>query len=249
MKRVIIKHPKTTLLDIIVDAFGNIYKKEVFDDIYLEIIKLVIKGEYKIEFEDGIFQIDEKDIFKNLEKFQTNPNYNLELKKVTPKDILEYTNQTAPINLEKITKFFNINLVKNKTLKVDGISKYENDNYFIIYKSGELSNYRENFTIAHELGHIFLHFSNKHKFFTDELNSKLDNKQIAARGLKKELYHNFQLEREANNFAAELLMPKDEIIRLFDEFYYDIYKFANFMEVSYQAMEIRLKNLGLIPNY
>ena len=250
MRRVIINHPKTILLDAIVDGFGNFFVKECIDSLYLEILELAINGEYELEFVDSIFKIDEGDVFKNLEKLKENPLYKdkIIIKKVDYQDILEYTNQNKPpIDLDKICNFFNIKVEKKEDLFYDGLSKYENNQYFIIYKSGITSPYRERFTIAHELGHIFLHFSEDKKTFIDEhLNRKLKEKNLkaAARGLNH--LSDIEVEREANNFAADLLMPKEII---FKYLFFSPKKISNIFKVSKEAVEIRLKTLGMIPYY
>jgi len=250
MRRVILKHPKMIVLDIIVDGFGNIYEHKCINGIYKAILEEVIKGKYELEFEDGVFKIDEGSVFKNLEKLKENPLYKdrLKIKKVDYNDILEYTNQNKPpINLDKICDFFNINIQKRDSLSYDGLSKYENGKYFIFYKSGIKSPYRERFTIAHELGHIFLHFSENQTTFTDEtINRKLKkfNQKAAARGL--EYLSNMQLEREANNFAANLLMPEKLVV---EYFYYNIEELSLIFEMSKEAIQHRLRNIGIIPNY
>lgn len=61
---------------------------------------------------------------------------------------------------------------------------------------------RKNFTIAHELGHLFLHMGFK-------TNTKVWDNQILNQ------YRRFSMieqEIQANEFAASLLMPKDEYI-------------------------------------
>jgi Zn-dependent peptidase ImmA (M78 family) len=52
------------------------------------------------------------------------------------------------------------------------------------------------------------------------------------------------IEREANAFAAELLMPK--IILTREAHKYTLSELARHYVVSVQAMEIRLKELGLV---
>jgi len=59
-------------------------------------------------------------------------------------------------------------------------------------------------------------------------------------------------EQEANQFAAELLMPEEEIDRLFESKKIDtVSGFANYFGVSKYAMEIRLQKLRYIftPSY
>jgi len=251
MRRVILKHPKAVLLDAIIDAFGNIYIKECFDSIYHQTIELAINGEYELEFEDGLFKIDEVSVFKNLEKLKENPLYKdkITIKTVSAEDILEYTNQNIPpIDLTKICEFFKIKVEKKDNLLFDGLSKYDNG-YYIIYKSGITSPFRERFTIAHELGHIFLHFSEDKKTFEDTFLEKIENlniQKIAARGLSNISVR--KTEKEADNFAAELLMPEKIIINtIFNKNtgLITISKLSEIFKVSKQAIKIRLINLGI----
>lgn len=103
---------------------------------------------------------------------------------------------------------------------------------------------RQRFTIAHELGHLLLHETrpmivDTHVYRRDE---------VSSMGTKKE-------EREANAFAAELLMPKDFVERAVDGLIDDhptitanqlVARLASQFEVSEQAMEIRLGNLDIL---
>ena len=103
---------------------------------------------------------------------------------------------------------------------------------------------RQRFTIAHELGHLLLHETramivDTHVYRRDE---------VSSRGTKKE-------EREANAFAAELLMPADFVEKAVDELIDKqptitanqlVGRLAVQFEVSEQAMEIRLGNLDIL---
>lgn len=105
---------------------------------------------------------------------------------------------------------------------------------------------RQRFTIAHELGHLFLHHNDgEDKLFID--------KKTYHRASKNMSGTSYIEEREANLFAAYLLMP-EQLLRNyistqfgsnstgFDE--YDVSNIAEKCTVSDQAMMIRLKNLG-----
>ena len=118
----------------------------------------------------------------------------------------------------------------------------DNDRTIIGVNSAHSST-RQRFTIAHEIGHLFLH---KGKLFVDTPVSFRDAKSSSAtdRG-----------EIEANAFAAELLMPRDMVItevqkrlakntRLSSESL--IEELAEVFTVSQQAIEYRLKNLGIL---
>jgi Zn-dependent peptidase ImmA (M78 family) len=102
---------------------------------------------------------------------------------------------------------------------------------------------RQRFTIAHECGHLQLHAG---KMYVDARVNFRD----AVSGLA--IDHE---EIEANAFAAALLMPQDHVlteIRKASKRHesHDVTvivdELARAFVVSKQAMEIRLKNLGLI---
>ncbi|BAY93792.1 MULTISPECIES: ImmA/IrrE family metallo-endopeptidase [unclassified Tolypothrix] len=105
---------------------------------------------------------------------------------------------------------------------------------------------RQRFTIAHELGHYFLHRKLASIFFDESLLFFRDEK--SAQGTK------FQ-EIEANTFAAELLMP-EKVLRerlsqepldaLDDVEQSALGELADELQVSCQALTIRLTRLGLI---
>lgn len=120
---------------------------------------------------------------------------------------------------------------------ISGIFVAEGDEYYIIYNQFE-SLVRQRFTIAHELGHYILHKSSK--LFVDRKQKSLYRNSTSTTG------ENLK-EREANAFAAALLMPKGciehEIAKLSDEV--DVVDvLAEKFKVSKIAMSFRLSNLG-----
>ena len=102
---------------------------------------------------------------------------------------------------------------------------------------------RQRFTVAHELGHLLLHPGRD--LILDHVRVNLRDDR-SSMGTDRE-------EREANAFAAELLMPNDlvkgEVQTILDRggtadsrFVADL---AQVFDVSEQAIEVRLVNLGL----
>jgi Zn-dependent peptidase ImmA (M78 family) len=99
----------------------------------------------------------------------------------------------------------------------------------VIAVNGEHAPTRQRFTIAHELGHHLLgHTERFHLNLSD--------------GTSPE--HNYRLERAANEFAADLLMPRRLLAGAF-EANSSTSALASMFEVSDIAMGYRLVNLGL----
>jgi IrrE N-terminal-like domain len=103
---------------------------------------------------------------------------------------------------------------------------------------------RRRFTAAHELGHFVLHRTIMGRFRadTDATLQEADG-DIADR-----------MEREANRFAAELLMPADVCRQRADEFRAKygccprgvlVYRLASELLVSREALRYRLQSLGV----
>ena len=161
-------------------------------------------------------------------------------------NIIEKNNiSEAPVNIEKICQYYDIEvepidaednlsgffLVNDKKIKMIGYNKNHSDN-------------RKRFTIAHEFGHFQLHLQSDQKFFIDN-NSKFFRNEKSSSGELKQ-------EREANAFAAALLMPvpllERELEKINDNEDIDsivIFLSSRFL-VSEESMRYRLINLGVI---
>ncbi|MEC7838567.1 MAG: ImmA/IrrE family metallo-endopeptidase [Chlamydiota bacterium] len=152
-------------------------------------------------------------------------------------DLLTETFRTAndmhpPINLNILLRKAGINL-KQGTFGDQDISGAYNRSEKVIYINKNDSFVRKTFTIAHELGHHYLHENTVAKeFFRKDMFS-----------IEKE--HKIE-EQEANWFAASLLMPKSFIKELWKATN-DTQAIAAIFGVSSTAVYYRLKNLGLLP--
>lgn len=102
---------------------------------------------------------------------------------------------------------------------------------------------RQRFTIAHEIGHLLL--KHKGEVFVDQTVMKRDARSAQATDPQ---------EIAANQFAAELLMPRNLVLDAVAERQRRrpelsasmlVEDLAAFFEVSSQAMEYRLTNLGM----
>lgn len=121
--------------------------------------------------------------------------------------------------------------------------KRDDDIIIFINTSSRLS--REIFTLAHEIGHIILHLNGRQSF--------IDNHATIAGQSEDEM------EREANYFAACLLMPSDEVDRFIDlelpDFEknglsgMDIARMMSEFNVSYDVALNRLESLGKIDSW
>lgn len=150
-----------------------------------------------------------------------------------------------PVDVKKCAKFFNIDL------KPIALSD-EVSGYFIVkdtkpqigYNSSHGKN-RVRFTIAHEIGHFILH-KDENDFFIDKFNVPLFRDTTSSSG-------EIQREKEANSFAAALLMPEGLINEEINNYFEgapqnkDLINFlAEKFEVSKNAMTYRLMNLDLL---
>lgn len=121
------------------------------------------------------------------------------------------------------------------TIKKDG-------NFFEIMLSVNQSDNRRTFTIAHELGHLFLHMG----YRTNSEVWKHQSEQVYSR------FGTSEQEYQANEFAAALLMPKKEyeqyIQRIVSGDKVNMQKVADHFHVSKLAAINRGRFLGLIRN-
>ena len=122
----------------------------------------------------------------------------------------------------------------------DGTIKKNKEDSFLIKISPLQSKERENFTIAHEIGHLFLHMG---YIILPEIWEKQDDIEFTRFG-------NNEQEYQAHEFAAAFLMPKEEYKRILDENTKDnradIKSVAKYFNVSMAAATNRGKFLGYI---
>lgn len=147
------------------------------------------------------------------------------------------------------------NIAKNKGARIV-VDSLEGDLSGFIYRDGSQAvigvnthhaQVRQNFTLAHELGHLLLHDTEElhvdHAFPVVHLRN-----DVSSQGTDSK-------EKEANLFAAELLMPSDflqkdlanlDSLDLYDE--KTIPDLAQKYGVSTQALMYRLQYLGYLQD-
>lgn len=155
---------------------------------------------------------------------------------------------TAPIPVDEVAKRSGVGLVAfDLGEDVSGVLHMKEGAANIGYNPNE-SKLRQRFTIAHELGHYFLHREDD-KIFVDNENYY---QSIMFRTTKQLNLSNadYQREKDANAFAAALLMPQALVQK-------ELKKYSGFdlsdnsmltdlakkFEVSIQAMSYRIINL------
>jgi Zn-dependent peptidase ImmA (M78 family) len=131
-------------------------------------------------------------------------------------------------------------------MAIDACIRKEGEDSFVIDLNGKKPFLRERFTIAHELGHLFLHmgflinkdlWGNQQKVFQDSVYYRMSGNYT-------------QEESEANEFAAAFLMPRNEFKeQIYKNLSYnriDIPAIADYFKVSPSAVLTRAKWLGYV---
>lgn len=172
------------------------------------------------------------------------------LKKKVQEVLIRSGIKGAPVDLNRIAEEFNIRIKKEKP-EDDDISgmfyKDENGDSVIGVNSNHHET-RQNFSIAHELGHIILHATENFHIDDKKLSPIMYRNSISSSGTE-------ELEVEANQFAAELLMP-EEFLKADIKKYFSQHKdivaenfikdIATLYAVSEEALIIRLTKLKYI---
>ncbi|QQD75886.1 ImmA/IrrE family metallo-endopeptidase [Curtobacterium sp. YC1] len=141
-----------------------------------------------------------------------------------------------PVDPVQIARSLGINVYSARLVPtLSGmISRFDPEAGTDIYLNSEHAPVRQRFTTAHELGHYFAveeHAGGEQKVFVHRRDS-----QSSCGTNSEEIF--------ANQFAAELLMPETEVRRL-RALGLDALELARRFNVSYDAMNFRLKNLRL----
>lgn len=154
-----------------------------------------------------------------------NLNYAVSMANCVHKKI-KYEEKLLPINVEDVIKYRkDIKIKKGDLLGLDGYSIYNSKTkrYLIALDDVNYDLSRQRFTLAHELGHIFLQHHTKYKYLSD-----------------------YVKEKSADAFAGELLMPREIMYKTAKfpaNYVLDLYG------VSYSAYEKRKLFLDEMENF
>lgn len=154
-------------------------------------------------------------------------------------EALQPYREFTPLELAKHLEF-DVVYVEERNDFSGAIKKNIDSGKVRIYINDKHPTSRKLFTLAHEIGHYFLH------------REFLSNGIISYRQSDSEQYSKDEKEREfeANHFAAEMLMPK----KVFTNYFYKyldtdreklIEKMADFFAVSKDSVKVRISYLGL----
>ncbi len=137
---------------------------------------------------------------------------------------------TEPLDIAKLANELGITVryeVMNE--QISGKLNMENGRWIITVNSLHHPN-RQRFTIAHELGHFMLHTATKSNF---EDQAFFRGNSVSENG-----------EKEANRYAADLLMPKDSFDNFVKNSSNNVGEIAQHFQVSSLAVRYRAKDLG-----
>ncbi|MGO3181489.1 MAG: ImmA/IrrE family metallo-endopeptidase [Aequorivita sp.] len=173
------------------------------------------------------------------------------IENIANQTLVDFNLMSAPINLEQLAKKLKIS-IERQDLN-DDVSG------FLLKKEGKATvglntnhpEVRQRFTIAHEIGHFKLH-NFESPLFVDYFYTGSMLRSNESNKLYRSTHNsnNPSMEKEANFFAANLLMPKilikAEIEKLNSLLSYEdkLLKISEVFKVSTQAMDYRLKSLG-----
>lgn len=144
--------------------------------------------------------------------------------------LLDYNVTSLPVNVMQIAKTAGIKVVKNSKAKLllpneSGASFINNKQWYIVYDD-TAAKQRCRFTVAHEMGHIFLGHKIKRNQHTQNFNS---SRPIA--------------EQEADIFASRLLAPACVIWGLKLKSTNEI---AKVCDISISAAEFRAERMKIL---
>ncbi len=154
------------------------------------------------------------------------------LEELTSNILLDNDMYKIPADIVKIAKSNDIDVYEGDLdKKISGAIKYDkNTKKFAILLNKNDARTRQRFTLAHELGHFFLH---KEILISDEIHIDTMFRMPDEK------------EKEVDYFAGALLMNKT----LLEKMYQDnksIAELAGLFDVSISAMTVRLDVLGLL---
>ena len=142
-------------------------------------------------------------------------------------EIIRANQSELPVSVTRIAGEFGIRVFKSSGWpeKLSGLIR-KNQEKYEIFVNGQHPLVRRRFTIAHELAHFILH--------RDEIGNGITDDVLYRSGLSN------KMEKEANQLAADILMPWKLLDPILDSGESDIRELAGMFKVSPSTMSIRL---------
>lgn len=142
-------------------------------------------------------------------------------------------NGNVPVDVEAIAARMGVEVLRGDLGAISGQVRTTDDGRTVVTINPNESRVRQRFTLAHELGHVALgHLRGRSQLLRDDSNTF----RMSAG----------PQEREANAFAAALLMPADAVrYALQNGMAKTLDDMARLFRVSKAAMYWRVNNLGL----
>ncbi len=169
------------------------------------------------------------------------------------KDLLRTIRARPPVPVEKLARKYAQIVRESLPSDISGMlvplaSTDEKSRWAIVVNANDAP-VRQRFTIAHELGHLLIH-----RYLTPHADGRYQvrfrNEKSASGSVREEI--------EANQFAAELLMPERDVRHLAIRLRLDVLdsdadkeavrklmSAARRFQVSVQALTFRIANLGM----
>lgn len=165
-----------------------------------------------------------------------------ELEELTSSILLNNDMYKIPVDVVRIANANDIKVYEGDLdKKVSGAIRYnKTDEKFEILVNKNDAKVRQRFTIAHEIGHYFLHqdFLMKEELHVDIMYRKNGKSET-------EIEEEKEREREVDYFAGALLMNQTLLEKMYKE-NNSIQELAEIFNVSVSAMTVRLDTLGLL---
>jgi Zn-dependent peptidase ImmA (M78 family) len=160
------------------------------------------------------------------------PNYSF-ARKIAKKVIKDYKLTELPTELTKVFQKLGLKYIElNEPEGIDGAIIEIENKPSIAYLNKAKPIPRQRFTLAHELGHIFLKHSKRDFYNAEESREIGDEETDHAKPPQ---------EKEADAFASELLIPNDKL-KQYEADINNIDKLSSIFQVSKEAMTIAVMN-------
>ena len=143
-------------------------------------------------------------------------------------EVMKKFQRTLPVDVIGLAKEMGLKLSKTAEWSngLSGMIRLEEGGVYRIIVNANHSQHRQRFTIAHELAHFMLH----KPLIGDELTDDALYRSGLSNGV----------EMEANAMAADILMPRAEVLRFKRDRDMTSTSMAEKFDVSQSAMDIRL---------